>query len=382
MSVEMRMARDVLRRRAMRNLRFLLPAGLIVSSFVAIAAAGSGCSSSDASSPATSPDAASDAPRAVDPGPPDAAADDTSTPKDAAPSGPTITLAPAADQLADALCTFYQRCFPAYISEYTGSLAACKSGGSVALRGGYAPGALFDKAAFDASTACYAAISCDALYGAAFQVACAAPPPVNGAAVGAECNQATDCASNLCNGKTTSACGHCVTSTVVAVGAACDDATGKICPKGAYCISKCVAQVGLAATCDGDGSTVGSTGTMLCGSGLNCVSGKCAKAGTTGTTCTQQSDCDFVQLEKCDTVAGKCVPIQFLDVDAPCMPFGSTTECGKGLRCITASGAMSGTCRAASQPGQACVRSSDCVFGYNCRSNLCTAAGSDLPVCK
>ena len=360
----------------MRALTFLVPAAVLVATI----AAASGCSGSDAAPTTLVGDAGSDAPLPiVEAGSTPDAGGDSALPKEAGPSGPTIARDPAVDQLADATCAFYQRCFPAYISEYTGTLAGCKSGAAVALRGTYAPGALFDKAAFDASTACLTAASCDKLYGSAFQIECAPPAPVNGAAVGAECNKANDCASGLCNGKTSTACGHCAASTIVKTGDACDESTGKICAKGSICAGKCIQEQGLGATCDGDFTT----GTMVCGSALKCVSGKCAKAAGNGTACTKSGDCDVFQLQVCDKAASlTCVTIQFVGADAACETIGTTTECGQGLRCIAAAGSSSGTCKPAVMPGNACVRSSDCVFGYNCRSNVCTAAGSDLPVCK
>lgn len=367
----------------MRSVRSLLPTCVVLFSSAVVSVVVAGCSSSDSSAPDTSPDAAVDARRSAPDsgGPDDPDAADSATPKEAGPMGPTVALAPAADQLADALCAFYQRCAPQFISEYAGSLANCKTGASLGVNGGYFPGALFDKAAFDKATACYGALSCDALYGGAYQVACTVPLPVNAGAVGAECNQANDCASSLCTGNTASACGHCAASTVVAVGAPCDATTGTICPNGAYCIDKCIAVVGLGATCDGDGTNT-LNATQVCGSGLSCVLGKCAKAAGVGAACTKQSQCDTTKLVTCDQAASQCVAITFLDVDAPCMIFGSTTECGKGLRCVGASGATTGTCKASVPAAGACVRSSDCVFGYNCRTNVCVAAGSDLPVCK
>lgn len=363
----------------MRALSYLLPSSLLL--FVAVAASSTACSSEGASAGAA---AEADSgprpaePKAHDPVPSDAGGDSRAHEPDAAPSGPTIALAAAADQLADALCAYYQRCWPVYITEYTGTLAGCKTGAAVALRGNYAPGALFDQAAFEAATSCLAAESCDAVYGTKFQVECAPPKPINGAPVGAECNKSNDCASGFCTGKTESACGKCAASTMMKVGDACDDATGKLCPNGSICFEKCIRVQSLGEPCNGDFTT----GTLACGNGLRCVSGTCAKTGAAGSACTKSADCDPFQLQTCEKTVGQCASIQFLALGVACNTSDFASECGQGLRCITMAGSSDGTCQPPVQPGQPCTRSSSCTFGYNCRNDKCTAAGSEYPVCK
>jgi hypothetical protein len=354
---------------------------LIASSFL-FALAAAACSSNDGAAAGVSPgDAGSDAPVVThdDSGSPDdAGGGDAAKPPDAGFTGPTTPLPAMATQIAGALCDYFQRCFPAYIDEYMGSLAACKSGEAVAQQGQYPAGSLFSKAAVDASAACFASTSCDSLYGYTIQTTCAIPRPVNGGAVGAQCATSDGCASNLCTGSTPTTCGSCAASVTVKVGDACSPETGKICPAGSSCLGKCVAQQGLNAPCNG----TATTGTLVCGAGLTCTAGTCVKAGAAAAACTASADCDTFQLAVCDKIAGVCKTLQFLDLDAPCSSTDRLHECGKGLRCIKPAGATDGTCQAAVQPGGACTTSNNCVFGYNCRNDVCVGAGSDRPVCK
>ncbi len=169
--------------------------------------------SSDAPNLVTPADSGVDASLAPGTGNPDAGGDSSAAP-DAAPAGPTIGLAAAADQLADAECALVQRCFPSYLSLFVSSVAECKSGLSVEARARYAPGAVFDKAAFDASTSCFQTLPCDELYGHEIETLCSQPKPSNAAPLGAECNKPNDCASAFCDGKTDAACGHCAASVV------------------------------------------------------------------------------------------------------------------------------------------------------------------------
>ncbi len=350
----------------MSALRFVGP-----SVFLVVATVIAACSSD---APNIGPaDGGVDAHLAPGTGDPDAGGDAASPPRDAAPAGPTIGLAAAADQLADAECAFAQRCFPTYVSQFVSSIAECKSGLSVEARGRYAPGAAFDKAAVDASTSCFQMLPCDQLYGHDLDTLCARPKPSNAAPMGAECNKPNDCASVFCDGKTDVACGHCAASVVGNIGDACNYFAGKLCPAGAFCNGTCVAVREIGDACNG---------TMTCGNALKCVSGKCAKPGALGATCSDSSQCDLFQLLTCDKVAGQCAAIAFVGAGAACDTSESTPPCANGLHCIAPAGSSSGTCQVGVQPGMACTRSSSCTLGYHCGGGICKAAGVELPVCK
>jgi hypothetical protein len=207
---------------------------------------------------------------------------------------------------------------------------------------------------------------------------CPLPKTVNGSPVGAPCNKKNDCASLDCTGQSSTACGTCAATVGVKLGDVCSDT--KLCPAGAVCRGKCTMEQGPGDACDSD-LTV-APGAMVCGESLKCVAGKCEKSGGPGAACTNQSGCDVYQLQVCDTAAGHCTSMQFLTAGAACATNDDAHMCGMGMRCITPAGSTSGTCQTAIQPGQACVRSSSCTFGYDCIGNVCTAHGSNRPICK
>jgi hypothetical protein len=346
------------------------------------------CSSSDSAATIAGGDAGSDAPAAQlpDPGPPDGGGNSEHAPRDAASdapvfTGPTSTLAAATDALGAAECAFLERCFTEYTNEYTGSLAGCSSGAATQLRGDYASGALFDKTQIDATVACYGALTCDALYGTFGQTHCPAPKPVNGAASGAACNQDNDCASSFCSVVGNAACGTCAPGTPVNLGDACRQSPGQQCPAGSVCNSRCVLELGPGQACTA--STAGAPlPTSVCASGLSCVSGTCTKSGGPGTACGATGKCDTFQMQVCDSVSSQCTSIEWLASGAACVTSDDAHMCGGGLRCIAPANTSAGTCGAAVQPGQACAHSSSCSFGYDCKSNVCTAQGSTRPMCN
>ena len=263
-----------------------------------------------------------------------------------------------------------QRCFPSYLSLFVSSVAECKSGLSVEARARYAPGAVFDKAAFDASTSCFQTLPCDELHGHEIETLCSQPKPSNAAPLGAECNKPNDCASAFCDGKTDAACGHCAASVVGKIGDACNYVAGRLCPAGAFCNGTCIAVREIGDACNG---------TMTCGNALKCVSGKCAMPGALGATCSDASQCDVFQLLTCDKVAGQCAAIVFLGAGTACDTSESASPCANGLHCIAPAGSSSGTCQVGVQPSMACTRSSDCTLGYHCSGSICKAAGAGLP---
>ncbi len=360
--------------------RVFASAILLGAAIAAIAA----CSSNDPLAAGAGGDAGPDA-NAVetkDPGPPDAAAlgrdASSSDASDAAFNGPTLALPAAADALGAAQCAFLERCFTEYTNQYAGSLAGCTTGDATQLRGDYPSAALFDTAAIDATVSCYAALSCGALYTSLGEATCPTPKPVNGAPVGASCNEHVDCASSFCSGASGAACGTCAVSTTVSLGDSCSDSTGKRCPTGAVCHGTCVIELAPGEACTAPGAT---PPTSVCASSLPCVAGVCTKSGGPGTSCTSSGKCDTFQLQSCDAAAGQCAAIVFLASGDACKVGDDGHMCGGGMRCIAPAGVTMGTCQTAAQPGQACVRSSSCTFGYDCKGNVCTAAGATRPTC-
>lgn len=357
-----------------------LPCFFFFSSGALLTLAVMACGSSDATNPGPRDDAALDASTIPPPRPP-TADEDSSIPKDAGFTGPTTALPAAAAQMAGAACDYMQRCWPAYIDEHVGSLAACKTGSTLVQEGRHRAGAVFGTAALNAATTCFATISCDSLYGNVVQTKCAFPAPVNGGALGAQCNKADDCGSGRCAGNTKVACGACAATVTLKVGDTCGVSAGTVCPAGSACLGKCVLEQGLNDPCDGDLATI--AGTKICGSGLKCTASTCVKAGAAGAACTKSLECDPFQLALCDKVAGQCATVEMLALGAACKSSDVLYACGKGLRCLTPAGSADGTCQLPLAAGAACnaVGTDTCVFGYDC-NGTCVAPGSDRPVCK
>jgi hypothetical protein len=317
------------------------------------ALADAACSSSSPSpSPAAGADAAAeaaleDAAGAVDAG----GGDDGATPEK------TVDLTAASARVGATLCGFHARCFPGYLTKFFASEAECAARYAVAFRATHLDDARFAASQLDAMAACEAALSCDALYGGQWQIACKTPRPAAARKAGETCASDASCAGGACLAGASGGCGTCADAAVAKIGEACGTGAAR-CADGLTCTGskKCVAVRGLGQSCDATQN--------LCGNGLVCKAGACVKLPGAGETCDDRGGCDPFRFAGCDGATTTCVAVTELALGEACT-LGALSSCGAGA-CVSGGKDAGSTCTARKPAGEACQTSSECAIFGSC----------------
>ena len=264
--------------------------------------------------------------------------------------------------LGAAHCAHAARCSPGFIEEWYTDAATCTTSMSASYEQSLTqPGVSISSAQLNACLAQLKTAACGAeLTDCNFK---------GTGANGAACYGPEQCASGSCffpvdpNTFDTPACGTCK-----ALAPANGDCSAADCAPGATCINNvCKPDVGVDGACDED--------TLVCGSDLVCVGGKCAKPLAENADCTTGAGsvpCDYHLV----CANGKCVQptITFVDVGAAC-PANAPT--GTSIRCRASHCAGSPRkCVAWVEAGQPCDNNDLtrwCGDGLSCRDGKCVA---------
>ncbi len=291
---------------------------------------------------------------------PDAATGTDASPPPAA----ALDLPTTAALVGETLCEFHARCFPTYVRDVMPTEASCRERYAAAFRATHFADATFSAADATAMTTCERALGCDALYGGKWQTACRSPRPLDARADGAPCVSDLSCASEACvTAAPAGSCGTCAARVVSGPGAACGEGA-KRCAAGLTCLAskRCVAVRALGDTCD--------LADALCGNGLTCKDGRCAKLPAAGEACDARAGCDPYRLTGCNT-AGLCEAVVTLAPNAAC-EVGALAACGGGQTCAPGDGGAIGTCAPRRRAGEPCRRSQECELFATCTQGACT----------
>lgn len=333
----------------MRHLRPLV-AFVVLPALAAFADAA--CSSSGAEPPpAAGLDASTTAPADA------ATATDAPVSGDDAGSSATVDLTAASARVGATLCAFHARCFPGYLTKFFASEAECAARYAVAFRATHVDGARFAVAALDAMAACEGALSCDALYGGQWQIACKTPRPASPRKTGEACASDASCAGGACLPGASGGCGTCADAAIASVGQACGTGAAR-CADGLTCTGskKCVAVRGLGQSCDATQN--------LCGNGLVCKAGACVKLPGAGEACDDRGGCDPFRFVGCDGATTTCAAVAEIPIGEACT-LGALSSCGAGA-CVSAGKDAGSACAVRKAAGEACQTSSECAIFASC----------------
>lgn len=278
-------------------------------------------------------------------------------PGDGAAAETTLDLTAASAKVGGALCGFHARCFPGYLTKFFASEAECAARYAVAFRATHVDEARFATSALDAMAACEAALPCDALYGGQWQIACKTPRPAAPRKTGEACASDASCAGGACVVGASGGCGACADATFAKLGEACGTGVAR-CADGLTCTGskKCVAVRGLAQSCD---ATVN-----LCGNGLVCKAGSCAKLPGAGEACDERGGCDPYRFVGCDSATVTCADVAEIPIGQACS-IGGLSSCGAGA-CVSGGKDAGSACTARKAAGEACQTSSECAIFAAC----------------
>jgi hypothetical protein len=231
-------------------------------------------------------------------------------------SGKTATQ--AANDAANALCTRYQACAPAFITIAYGTPDLCSTRVAASLVPGI--GANGSTVTPDQLEACAAAIpgtSCADVLGRNLPAQCKYAGTL---ADGTACGGDSQCMNQRCKVAPNETCGTCTSP--AAAGAVC--AVDDDCQNGLKCVNTaCVKFGAMGDTCDDS---------HPCNATLGCVMGTCNKPLGPGGDCsgTSAQGCDQLNGVFCDPFGKKCVTLQFADPNGTCGLFddgGALTLC-------------------------------------------------------
>ncbi len=280
------------------------------------------------------------------------------------PADPAIVS--ACNTFADALCTRTKACAPGlYPALYANDASCVATNAKRCAKDAASPGVKLDANSTNACAASLATLSCEDLIDERLPAVCR---PAGTLVAGAACVSGLQCQSGFCAGLGSSGgkgniCGVCAVPT--ASGGACVAGT---CPAGFTCSKNlCVARKKIGDACKA---------TSECGTGQVCANGTtCAAAGSLGSLCALDADCDVLQGLRCSFTTNKCTQLAIVDVGQSC---GFTAD--TGALCRASDCAASGVCIARAKEGAACSVSTRCESGLACVGAKC--AQIDASLCK
>ena len=285
----------------------------------------------------------------------------TSCSSNSGTTGPTPQQACA--DLAAALCTQLASCASDAVPIRFGDDASCKAREAASCANSLAAvstGAT--PASVEGCAQAFPTVSCPDLINNTLPTVCQAQ--VGKVAVGGACAFNAQCGTQFCAVGRNTNCGVCTAQPKA--GDSCVDLSS--CGPGLKCVNGNT-------TCAAAGTTAGEACDKdnPCGAGFSCVGSKAATmtmgvcqaaVATLGAACDPKrqtsAGCDQNAGLACNPTSKTCAALQLAGVGAACD--NAVTVCQAGASCVTATGAMAGTCIAAPADGQPC----DTANGPSC----------------